>query len=80
MLCVPWSGGRLGGRSGTEDCRGVEVTPEVLVVGKAKDGRALTEIPEALLPGAADGPWPSIPEVMTDIAERPLAVAEMPKW
>ena len=57
----------------------VAVTSEMLVAGKAEDGRTLMEIPESLLLGAADGPQPSIPEVMTDIAERPPAVAETPE-
>ena len=50
--------------------------PEALVAGKAEDGRALAEIPEALLPGAAEGPLPRIPEVVTEIAEQPPALPE----
>ena len=72
---VLWLGGRLGGRSGAKDYRGVAVVgaSEALVAGKAEDGRASAEIPEAPLPRAAEGSRPRIPEVVTDFAERPLA-------
>ena len=53
-LKLPWSGGHLGGRSSTEDGRGVAVkeTPEVLLAGTAEG--ASTETPEALLAGTAE--------------------------
>ena len=53
--------------------------PKALVVGKAEDGQALAEFPKVLLPGAAEGLGPRIPEVVTKIAEQPPAVAETPE-
>ena len=47
--------------------------------GKAEDGRALAEIPEALMLGSAEGLRPRVPEVVTEIAERPPAVMETPE-
>ena len=51
----------------------------MLVVGKAEDGRAVAEIPKALMTGTTEGPWPRVPEVLTEIAKWPPAVTETPE-
>ena len=71
-LKVPWSGGRLGGRSSTEDGQVVAVmgTREVLVAGTAEVPRK--ETPKALVAGTAKVPTRvrRIPEAVdTEIPE-----------
>ena len=84
---VPWSGGCFGGRSNTEDGRGVSVvgTPEALIEGtteglRPESAEALVVETAKLPPGTPKGPQPESPEVLVlETVKAQPAVMETPE-
>ena len=75
---VPWSGGRLGGRTKVAEVWRW-LASEALVAGKAEDGRAVAEIPKLLMTGTTEGLRLRVPKAVTETAERQPAVTETPE-